>query len=89
MKTSALPGVMIGANTNHRRKDMARKKIEGNKEMATTTESPLKPVRVEFAEDVHRMLRKLAADEDTSMASFARETLERVIREEFKKRGLK
>ena len=68
---------------------MARKKIEGDKEMATTTEATLKPVRVEFAEDVHRMLRKLAADEDTSMASFARETLERVIREEFKKRGLK
>jgi hypothetical protein len=48
-----------------------------------------KPVRVELTDDVHRMLRKLAADEGVSMASFARETMERVVREEFKKRGLK
>jgi plasmid stability protein len=44
---------------------------------------------VELTDDVHRMLRKLAADDGVSMASFARETLERVVREEFKRRGLK
>ncbi len=35
------------------------------------------------------MLRKLAADEGESMAAFARNTMERVVREEFKRRGLK
>ncbi len=67
---------------------MARKKT-GAKDMTTAAEPTTKPVRVELADDLHRMLRKLAADENVSMAAFARETLERVIREEFKRRGLK
>jgi peptide deformylase len=67
---------------------MAKKKAEV-KAMTTATESSLKPVRVELADDIHRMLRKLAADEGVSMAAFSRETMERVVREEFKRRGLK
>jgi hypothetical protein len=35
------------------------------------------------------MLRKVAADEGVSMAAFARETVERVVREAFKRRGLR
>src|SRR5262249_7815 len=67
---------------------MARKKTEA-KEMSTAAEPAIKPVRVELEEDVHRMLRKVAADEGVSMAAFARQTVERVVREEFKRRGLK
>lgn len=53
------------------------------------SESGLKPVRLDLTEEVHRMLRKLAADDGVSMAAFTRDTLERVIREDFKRRGLK
>lgn len=66
---------------------MARKKTEA-KDMSAA-ETALKPVRVELTDDIHRMLRKLAADDGVSMASFARETMDRVVREEFKRRGLK
>jgi Meiotically up-regulated gene 113 len=52
-------------------------------------DASLKPVRVELSDDVHRMLRKLAADDGVSMAAFARESVERMVREEFKRRGLK
>jgi hypothetical protein len=67
---------------------MARKRTEA-KSMTTATEATTKPVRVELPDDVHRMLRKVAADDGVSMASFARDTVERVVREEFKRRGLK
>jgi hypothetical protein len=65
-----------------------RKKSERGKPV-NATGAELKTIRLELTEDVHRMLRKLAADEDMSMAAFARKTVERVVREEFKKRGLK
>jgi hypothetical protein len=67
---------------------MARKKTEV-KDVTTRAEPTLKPVRVELSGDVHRMLRKLAADDGVSMAAFARESVERMVREEFKRRGLK
>jgi hypothetical protein len=67
---------------------VARQKTEAKK-MATATELTIKPVRVELTDDVHRMLRKLAADEGVSMAAFARDNVERIVREEFKRRGLK
>lgn len=49
----------------------------------------LKPVRVELPDDVHRQLRMLAAAEGVSMAHYARTTLERIVREEFQRHGLK
>src|SRR3954454_12341414 len=84
----APPPGMIGRGPDHRRGDMAKKKSDG-KRTTTADETALKPVRVELTDDVHRMLRKLAADDAVSMAAFARETVERVVREEFKRRGLK
>jgi plasmid stability protein len=67
---------------------MARKKHELN-EMTTAAETTLKPVRVELTDEIHRMLRKLAADDGVSMAAFARETVETIVKQEFKRRGLK
>lgn len=67
---------------------MAKKK-PGAKDMTTAAEPMTKPVRVELPDDVHRMLRKVAADEGVSMAEFARETVKRVVTDEFKRRGLK
>jgi plasmid stability protein len=68
---------------------MARKKTEGKPMPTTATEPGTKPVRVELTDDLHRMLRKLAADDGVSMAAFTRDHLERFVREEFKRRGLK
>jgi hypothetical protein len=67
---------------------MAKKKSEVEPVVAST-ETDLKPVRVELTPELHRLLRKVAADEGVSMAAFARLTMERVIREEAKKRGVK
>lgn len=65
---------------------MAKKRAD-KKDMATTAETGLKSVRLDLPPDVHRLLRLAAADRDTSMASYARETLERVLREEAKRKG--
>jgi hypothetical protein len=62
------------------------------KAMGTTTTAggaATKPVRVELDRDLHRLLRKVAADEGVSMAAFVRQTVERVVREEFQRRGLR
>lgn len=67
---------------------MARNKT-GAKNMTTASEAVIKPVRVELADDVHRMLRMLAADEGVSMARLTRDIVEKVVRDEFKRRGLK
>lgn len=68
---------------------MAHKKGGAKMATATATEPGTKPVRVELTDEVHRLLRKLAADEGVSMAQFARATVERIVRDEFKRRGLK
>lgn len=57
--------------------------------MVTATEPNQKPVRVDFDPETHHLLRKVAADEGVSMAAFARTTLEKVIRDEAKRRGIK
>jgi plasmid stability protein len=67
---------------------MARKRA-GKKDMGAAAEPALKPVRLDLDPETHRMLRLVAATEDKSMAAFARETLERVLREEVKRKGLK
>lgn len=82
----APPG-MIATRHDHPGDAMAKKKAE--KADMTATDVELKPVRVEFPPDLHRLLRKVAADEGMSMAAFARTTMERVIVEEAKKRGIK
>ena len=66
---------------------MAKKKSESPD--VTATEPEVKPVRVEFPLSLHRLLRKVAADEGQSMAAFTRATMERVIVEEAKRRGIK
>lgn len=69
---------------------MARKTSKGDA-MASTIEpeSKIKPVRLDLAEDVHRLLRKVAAEHDLSMAAYARESLESHLREEAGRLGLK
>lgn len=66
---------------------MGRKKTE--KPMITPTEIDTKPVRLDLPPDVHRMLRLIAADDNQSMATCARNCVERYLREEMKKRGFK
>lgn len=66
---------------------MARKKTE--KEMPAETDLKTRPVRLDLAPDVHRLLRLVAADEEVSMAAFARDVLEQALREEAKRRGIK
>ena len=67
---------------------MALKKTEATN-MTAASEPKLKPVKVELPNDVHLMLRKLAAHHNASMAAYTRETVEQMIREEFKRKGLK
>lgn len=66
---------------------MAKKSARKPEMIATEVE--LKPVRVELPPDLHRLLRKVAADEGVSMAAFARSTMERIILDEAKRRGIK
>ena len=66
---------------------MARK--TGKKAMPATADVETKPVRLDLPPDVHRLLRIVAADEDISMAAYARKSLEAHLREEVKRRGLK
>lgn len=67
---------------------MAKKKPE-QPEMPPVAEPKTRPVRLDLPPDVHRLLRLVAADEEVSMASFARDLLSRTLREEAKRRGLK
>jgi hypothetical protein len=67
---------------------MGRKKTE-KKPMITPTETETKPVRLDLPPDIHRMLRLIAADDNVSMATCARNCVERYLREEMKRRGFK
>jgi predicted HicB family RNase H-like nuclease len=64
-------------------------KKKGKKDMLAAVEPTLKPVRLDLSPEVHRMLRLVAAHEDVSMAAFARDSLEALLREEVKRRGIK
>jgi predicted HicB family RNase H-like nuclease len=66
---------------------MARKKAE--KMMPAETETKVRPVRLDLSPEVHRLLRLLAADEDVSMAAYARDHLELHLREEARRKGIK
>jgi predicted HicB family RNase H-like nuclease len=65
---------------------MARPKA--GKKMATA-KPEVKAVRLDLTPEVHRLLRMAAADEGVSMAAYARTLLERHVREEAKRRGIK
>ena len=67
---------------------MARKKTV-KKHMSTATETATKPVRLDLPPESHKLLRQVAAHSELSMASYAREFLERHLREEAKRLGLK
>jgi hypothetical protein len=67
---------------------MARKRGE-NQEMSTAAEPKTRPVRLDLAPDVHRLLRLLAANAETSMAGYARDAVEGHVREEAKRRNIK
>ena len=69
---------------------MARKKVE-TKDMATATqaEPTLKAVRVEFEPDMHILLRTVAASEGLSMSAFVKTTIEKLVRDEAKRKGIK
>jgi hypothetical protein len=68
---------------------MARKRQEKNEMPAVSAEPELKPVRIDLAAAVHRLLRLVAADSEVSMASYARTALETHLRDEAKRRGIK
>jgi hypothetical protein len=68
---------------------MAKKRSEKPEMPATANEPKTKPVRLDLPPDVHRLLRLVAADEEMSMASYARELLEKHLRDEAKRRGIK
>jgi hypothetical protein len=67
---------------------VARKQAK-KAEMIPAAEPVLKPVRLDLTPETHHLLRRVAADADMSMAAYARDTLERVLKEEAKKRGIK
>lgn len=55
----------------------------------TATEPKVKPVRLDLTADVHRLLRLVAADAGMSMAAYARQSFEKLIREEAGRKGIK
>jgi hypothetical protein len=70
---------------------MARKKTE-TPSMPASAPAPTaadKPVRLILPPDLHRLLRLVAADEGTSMASYVKDVIESHVREEAKRRGIK
>ncbi len=69
---------------------MAKKRPkEKEPETPATAEPKTKPVRLDLPPRAHRLLRRVAADEEKSMASYAREVLEKHLEEEAKRRGIK
>jgi len=72
---------------------MAKKKRPEKPQMPATAgpraELKTKPVRLDLPPNVHRLLRLVAADDETSMASYAREVLEQHLKEEAHRRGIK
>jgi hypothetical protein len=67
---------------------MARKKTE-KKKMTEAVEPKTRPVRLDLSQRVHKLLRIIAAQEDVSMASYARDLVEQHLEELAKKRGIK
>jgi hypothetical protein len=60
---------------------MARRQSKGKAEMgATATEPKLRAVRLELPEDVHKLLRVEAANQDTSLAALARIAVEEYLK---------
>ena len=57
--------------------------------MTTAAEPATRPVRLDLPPDVHRLLRLIAADEEVSMAFYARNALETHLKAEAKRRGVK
>jgi predicted DNA-binding protein len=66
---------------------MAKKKSEtpDMPALAAEPEVKTKPVRLDLAPDVHQMLRMVAAAQAKPMAVFAREIVEKVVREMYSK----
>jgi hypothetical protein len=59
---------------------MARKKT-GPPKMPATVEPKTKPVRLDLDPEVHHMLRVVAAEDGKPMSIFARDVVERTVRE--------
>jgi plasmid stability protein len=66
---------------------MARKQTE--EKMPASAEPKIKPVRLDLDPELHRLLRLVAAHHDASMAAYAREALERNVRAEATRLGIK
>lgn len=66
---------------------MARKRPE--KKMSTRLDEATHAVRLDLPTRTHRLLRRVAADADVSMAAFARDLLSRYLEDEAKRRGIK
>jgi predicted DNA-binding protein len=67
---------------------MAKKRAE-KPTMPVATEPKTKAVRLDLEEDLHQKLRVVAAEKGKPMAIFAREVVEKVVRELYGRRGLK
>ncbi len=65
---------------------MARKKAETAKVDAVTEKPKTQPVRLDLSPDIHKKLRVVAAENETSMAVFARQIVERAVTELYGKR---
>ena len=65
---------------------MARKKSEGKPPMPSTSQK-LRAVRLELPEDVHKLLRREAAERDTSLGELAREFVTNALKRPGKRRG--
>jgi hypothetical protein len=57
--------------------------------MTTEVEEQTHAVRLDLPTRAHKLLRRVAADEDVSMATFARDSLMRLLEDEAKRRGIK
>jgi len=69
---------------------MARKKTEETPMPATATpKAETKPVRLDLSTRAHRLLRLVAAQENKSMASFAKDSLEELLERRAKELGVK
>lgn len=64
---------------------MARKKAERPK-MPVTAEPKTKPVRLDLDPELHQMLRVVAAEQGKPMAVFARDLVERTVRQLYEAR---
>ena len=65
---------------------MAKKRAE-KPTMPVTTEVKTKAVRLDLEPEMHRMLRVVAAEQGQTMSVFARELVEKTVREMYGKRG--